>query len=190
LKTLILIYRWFAALSIVFLSGSLGLFLVLISFGALRNFLSQYYFNHVSLFILRIMGFSANFPGQKHFPKGPVYYIFNHNSNLDVFLLTGLGLKNVRYLLSEKTLKYFPLVFSAKALGSFYIPQQHHTKRRLKFLIRITKFLKRKRHLSMFGSAEGVHKHRHSIAAFNKGVFHMAIEAKLNIVPLYIHIPK
>lgn len=42
----------------------------------------------------------------------------------------------------------------------------------------------------MFGSAEGVHKHRHSIAAFNKGVFHMAIEAKLNIVPLYIHIPK
>jgi 1-acyl-sn-glycerol-3-phosphate acyltransferase len=190
LKNLRLIYRWLAALTTIFITGSIGLALVLISFGTLRNSLSQYYFNYISLFILKIMGFSASIPDKKHFPKGAVYYTFNHNSNLDVFLLTSLGLKNVRYLLSEKTLKYFPLIFSAKALGSFYIPQQHHLKRRLKFLIRITNLLKRNKHLSMFGSAEGVHLHRYAIAPFNKGIFHMAMDAKLNIVPLYIHIPK
>lgn len=187
---MVLIYRWIAALLVLQITGTIGLILVILSFGALRNFLNKHYLNYVSLFILRIIGFKTIIPALNQFPDHPVFYTFNHNSNLDIFLLTGVGLQNIRYLLSEKTLKYIPLIFSAKALGTHYIPQQMQTSRRLSFFIRTSKFLKRNKHLSMAGAAEGVHDHRHTIAAFNRGIFHMAMEANLNIQPLYIHIPK
>jgi len=189
LSTLILIYRWIIALISIFITGFIGLSIVLISFGYARNFLAQHYFNHVSLFILRLMGFRAIIPSLEEFPNKPVFYTFNHNSNLDILLLTALGLPNARYLISEKTLKYLPIIFSVKGVGGHYIPQQHHAKRRLDFFKRTALFLKRKADISMFGSAEGVHPHRHAIAPFNRGIFHLAMKAKRNIVLLYIHMP-
>lgn len=99
-----------------------------------------------------------------------------------------MGLTNIRYLLSEKTYVYLPLVLAAKTVGTRYIPQKKHKARRLRFLIRTTEFLKT-RNLSIAGSAEGVHDHNHGISPFNRGVFHMAMEAKLPIVSLFIHIP-
>jgi 1-acyl-sn-glycerol-3-phosphate acyltransferase len=190
LRTLILIYRWVIALLTIFVSGTIGLSIVLLSFGYARNFLAQHYFNHVSIFILRLMGYRALIPRREEFPSEPVFYTFNHNSNLDIFLLTALGLSNVRYLVSEKTLKYLPIIFSVKGVGGHYIPQQHHRKRRLKFFKKTSRFLQHNSHLSMFGSAEGVHPHRHAIAPFNRGVFHLAMAAKRKIVLLYIHMPK
>tara|TARA_R110001592_G_scaffold68626_2_gene210377 strand:- start:75398 stop:76144 length:747 start_codon:yes stop_codon:yes gene_type:complete len=189
LKILILIYRWLIALLTIFISGTIGLSIVLLSFGYARNFLTQHYFNHVSIFILRLMGYRAHIPRREEFPRDPVFYTFNHNSNLDIFLLTALGLPNVRYLVSEKTLKYLPIIFSVKGVGGHYIPQQHHRKRRLSFFKRTSRFLQNNSHLSMFGSAEGVHPHRHAIAPFNRGVFHLAMAAKRNLVLLYIHMP-
>ncbi len=135
------------------------------------------------------MGFKATYPDKREFPKYPVLYTFNHNSYLDIFLLTGIGLSNIRYLLSEKTYVYLPLVLSAKTVGTRYIPQKKHGERRLRFLIKTTEYLKRKK-VSIAGSAEGVHRLYHGIAPFNRGIFHMAFEAKLPVVALYIHIPK
>lgn len=170
------------------ITGSISLVLVLLSFGFLRNFFCKYYHKYVSRFILWIMGFSTRYPGIEEFPKHPVLYTFNHNSYLDVFLLTGMGLSNIRYLLSEKTLKYLPLILASKTVGTRYIPQKKHKARRLRFLKRTTEFLK-KRKLSIAGAAEGVHPHGHGISPFNRGIFHMAMEAKLPVVSLYIHIP-
>lgn len=190
MKTVIFIYRWIAALLTMLVTGSIGLVLVIISFGTLRNFLNRHYLNYVSRFILLIIGCNYRIPPVEDFPKHPVFYTFNHNSYLDIFLLTGIGLTNIRYLLSEKTLKYVPLILSAKAVGTHYVPQQMYPKRRLRFFIRATEFLQRNRHLSMAGAAEGVHDHRNALASFNRGIFHMAMEAKRNIVPLFLHIPK
>jgi 1-acyl-sn-glycerol-3-phosphate acyltransferase len=190
MKKLILLVRWGLVLSILMITGSVGLVLVIVSFGTLRNLLNRYYLNYISLFILRINGYKPELPSLKEFSDQRVLYIFNHNSYLDIFLLSGVGLSNIRYLLSEKTLIYIPLVLSAKALGTFYIPRKKHHRRRLKFLIKTTKFLKRNKQISIVGSAEGVHKFVYGIANFNRGIFHMAVEAKLNIVPLYILIPK
>ncbi|MBL4705457.1 MAG: 1-acyl-sn-glycerol-3-phosphate acyltransferase [Flavobacteriales bacterium] len=189
MKTIILIYRWFVALFVMLITGSIGLLLVLLSFGLLRNFCCKYFINYSSRFILQIMGFKGIYPDKGLFPDYPVFYTFNHNSYLDIFLLTGIGLPNIRYLLSEKTYVYVPVVLSAKTVGTRYIPEKKHRERRLRFLIKTTEFLKRKK-VSMAGSAEGVHKHYHGIAPFNRGIFHMAMEAKLPVIALYIHIPK
>jgi putative phosphoserine phosphatase/1-acylglycerol-3-phosphate O-acyltransferase len=116
-------------------------------------------------------------------------YTFNHNAYLDIFLLIGCGIPNVRYVLSEKTLGYIPVVISAVAAGTRYIPQKKHPNRRLRFFIKTTNFLKRTKY-SIMASAEGVHQHFHGIAPFNRGIFHMAMDAGIPIVPLYIHIPE
>lgn len=183
-----MLYRWVVAMTTMTITGGLSLILIFLSFGYLRNFCVQYIIKYSSRFILLVMGFKGVFPPVEQFPDYPVLYTFNHNSYLDIFLLTGVGLPNLRFLLSEKTLIYVPLVISAKAAGTFYIPQKHHAERRLKFFIRITNFLKRK-HLSIAGASEGVHKYLHGIAPFNRGIYHMALEAKLPVVALYIHIP-
>ena len=104
-------------------------------------------------------------------------------------MLTSLGLPNFRFILSEITLIYIPITISAKAFGTKYIPLQKDKKRRLNFFKRMTSFLKRT-NLSVIASAEGVNEGIHGILPFNKGIFHMAFEAGISIVPLYIHIPE
>jgi len=189
LKKAITIYRWVAALSIMALTGSVSLLLVVLSFGKLRNFCSKNIIRHSSIFILRIMGFKSHYPHLDKFPKHQVLYTFNHNSEHDIFLLTALGLPNSRFILSESTLKYIPLAISALAVGTRYIPKKKHAKRRQQFFINTTEFLQRTNY-SIFASAEGRHQHFHGIAPFNQGIFHMALEANLPIVPLYLHIPE
>ena len=189
MKTLTTIYRWVVALTIMAITGGISLVLVIISFGTLRNFCVKHIIRHSSRFILRIMGYKNLYPKLSQFPKHQVLYTFNHNAYLDVFLLTGLGLPNLRFVLSEKTWIYIPLVISALAAGTRYIPQKKHAKRRLKFFMDTTQFLIRTNY-SIAASSEGVHDHFHGIAPFNRGIYHMALEANLPIVPLFIHIPK
>jgi 1-acyl-sn-glycerol-3-phosphate acyltransferase len=189
LKNLITIYRWVAALTIILITGGIALIFVLISFGKLRNRCVRYIIKPSSRFVLLVMGFRGCYPPLDKFPKHQVLYTFNHNNKQDIFLLTAIGLQNARFLLSEKTWIYIPLVISALATGTLYIPQKKHPKRRLRFFKKTTKFIKETNY-SIFASSEGVHDHFHGIAPFNRGIYHMAIEANLPIVPLFIHVPE
>ena len=188
-KTLVVAYRWILALGSMLIVGSVCLSIVLISFGYLRNFCNIYIFSYTSRFMLRLVGYGYELPPLNDFPKHQVLYTINHNSYLDTFILTAVGIPNIRFLLSEKTIKYVPMVIAAKAFGTWYIPQQFHVKRRLNFFIRKTAVLK-KTNYSVIASAEGVHEHKHTIAPFNKGIFHMALEAGIPIVPLFIFTPE
>ena len=189
MKNLITIYRWIAALTITLITGSIALVLVIISFGKLRNLCVTYIIKPSSKFILWVMGFRGFYPSLDKFPKHQVLYTFNHNAEQDIFLLTALGLQNTRFLLSEKTWIYIPLVVSALATGTFYIPQKKHPERRLRFFKKTTKFLEETNY-SIAASSEGVHNHFHGIAAFNRGIYQMAIESNIPIVPLFINVPE
>ena len=98
------------------------------------------------------MGYGYEIPALSDFPKHQVLYTINHNSYLDTFILTAVGIPNLRFLLSEKTIKYIPMVIAAKAFGTWYIPQQHNAKRRLNFFLRKTAVLK-KTNYSVIASA-------------------------------------
>lgn len=189
MKKLITIYRWTLAMLLTLITGSVSLVLVILSFGLLRNFCVEHIIKYSSRVMIYLGGFACIYPPLDAFPKKTVFYTFNHNSYLDVFILTGIGLPNTRFILSEKTLGYIPIVISALATGTFYIPQKKHPKRRLNFFKRLTNRLK-KHTYSIAASSEGVHTYLHGMAPFNRGVYHMALEANLPIVPLYIHIPE
>jgi putative phosphoserine phosphatase/1-acylglycerol-3-phosphate O-acyltransferase len=189
MKNLITIYRWITALTIILITGGIALVLVLISFGKLRNLCVKYIIKPSSRFVLLVIGFRGYYPPLDKFPKHQVLYTFNHNIKQDIFLLTALGLPNIRFLLSEKTWIYIPLVISALATGTFYIPQKKHPKRRLRFFKKTTNFIKETNY-SIAASSEGVHAHFHGIAPFNRGIYHMALEANIPIVPLFIYVPE
>ena len=176
------------AFTIMTISGCVSFLLIVLSLGYLRNFCIKYIIRFSSRTILRLAGYKPIYPSEKQFPKHQVLYTFNHNSFLDIFLLTGLGLSNTRVILSTSTLKYLPLVISAKAIGTFYLPMQEDHEKRVKVFKKITNHLKSSNN-SIFGSSEGVHNQFNGIEKFNKGVYHMALEANIPIVALYIHIP-
>ena len=133
MKFLITIYRWITSLTIALITGSFALLLVIVSLGRLRNLCVKLIIKPSSRFTLWSIGFRGYYPPLHKFPKHQVLYTFNHNAQQDIFLLTALGLQNTRFILSEKTWVYIPLVISALATGTFYIPQKKHPKRRAQF---------------------------------------------------------
>ena len=189
LKALINVYRWVFTIIGMILFGLIGGLLLILSFGLLRNFLNSYFFAPGARFLLILFGYHYDPLPRSIFPQNQVVYVINHNSYLDIFMLSGLGLKNTRYVISEVIFKFPHMVLVSKVLGTRMIPQKKHARRRLAFFIRTTKWLK-KRGKSLVVSAEGVREYIHGIQPFNKGIFHMAMEAGLPLVLLYIHIPE
>jgi hypothetical protein len=59
----------------------------------------------------------------------------------------------------------------------------------LAYFERIEKEIMAKK-FNIAGSSEGVHEHKHHIDKFNKGVYHMATVCQLNIIPLFIWVPR
>lgn len=188
-KTLVTLYRWVVAMTLLTIAGLIAAVILILSFGALRGIVARHIIAPSSVVIMRTMGFKGVFPDRSAYPKEQVFYTFNHNAYLDVFLLTGLALPNTRFLLSEKTWFYLPVTLAAWVIGTFYIPTKNFPKRRARFFERTTQKLHRNKY-SFAGSSEGVHEHFHGIAPFNQGVYRMAMEAGLPVVCLYIHIPE
>ncbi|MDH5399036.1 MAG: 1-acyl-sn-glycerol-3-phosphate acyltransferase [Cyclobacteriaceae bacterium] len=182
-------YQLFIAFGTMTVVGVIALALRVISLGLLTHFNRKYLVAGTSKLILQLLGIKLILPDQKIFPKEPCFYTFNHNSSLDLFALTAMGFTNARFLLSEKTLKIIPLTIMALSIGVMYIPQKHHKKRRIRFFEKTEKMIL-KRKVSVFGSSEGVHQHKHGIAPFNRGVYHMATITRVPVVLLFIDIPE
>lgn len=171
------------------LTGSAALVLRIISFGYLTDFNRKYFMPWSSRLALTLVGMRLVLPEKKALPEGNYFITFNHNSYLDIFALTALGYTHTNFLLSEKTLKIIPLTLSALSIGILYIPQKKHKARRIQFFKRLEEKINREK-VSIAGSSEGVHEHHHGIDKFNRGVYHMATVCKLNIIPIFINVPK
>ena len=175
---------------LLILFGSLGIILRIISLDYLLNFNRKYLSPFSSKLILKVLGITIQLPKEIPLNKEDRFFItFNHNSDLDIFALTALGLSNTVFLLSERTIKIIPLTFSALSIGVLYIPEQHETKRRLDFFKKLEKIAKTKK-INIAGASEGVHDQIHGISKFNRGVYHLATVCKLDILPLFIGIPE
>lgn len=182
-------YRAFVAFVLMSVSGCIALFLRWITFGKSVNWGSKYIVAPSSRLILKIIGVKYQLPKTEDYPVHQVMYTFNHNSFLDVLILTALAVPNTRFFLSEKTKKILPLTVSAMAIGVYYIPVKKDQKRRGEFFKRVTEELKNGSG-SVFVSSEGVHRFIHGIAKFNTGVYEMATKAGLPTQLVYLDIPK
>jgi putative phosphoserine phosphatase / 1-acylglycerol-3-phosphate O-acyltransferase len=188
-KKIISIYRVLIAFTLMTISGSTGLLLRIVSFGFLLDFNRKYIVAPSSRLILFLIGVKLFIRKEKNFPAQQVLYTFNHNSFLDIIIVTALGLTNTRFFLSVRTIKYLPITLSALAIGTLYIPFKNQQVKRLSFFRKAAERAQKER-FSIFASSEGVHTFIHGIAPFNKGIYHLAVNAALPIVPVYLHIPE
>lgn len=171
------------------ITGSTALILRLISFGLLTHFNRRYFIAWSSKIIMWLVGIKLDLPKENPIKNGNYFITFNHNSYLDIFALTAMGYGNTVFLLSEKTIKILPLTLSALSIGIVYIPQKKHLKRRMAFFHQLEKRIVEQK-INVAGASEGVHDHHHGIDKFNRGVYHMALISKLDILPLFIAVPK
>lgn len=189
MKIMVLIYRSLIAYLGITLNGILGSLLFILSLGKLRRWNAEVLSPFFGTWILRLIGIHVKLPDPKDFPQGPVVYIFNHNSFLDIFLLPMLKLPNTRPLISTRTRKIVPLYLANVGVGARFIPFKDQPQKRLQFLKDLSSWLSRKE-ASIVCAPEGVHSFRHGIGKFNKGVFHAAMAGKATLCPLFFRIPK
>lgn len=115
--------------------------------------------------------------------------MFNHNSFLDAFIIGSLGIPKTRFILSTRMVRIPPLYVSNLGLGTLFIPFKDRPEKRLNFLKNLA--LRLQQHDdNILCAPEGVHRFKHSINKFNKGVFHAAMESKTPICPLFFKIPE
>lgn len=122
-------------------------------------------------------------------PKdGPVFYMANHSSSLDLPVLMALRLPNTRTFIKERFRWYGTLGTALSLTGALYTaPQQEHARRVQGF--KDAEALLRASGESVFGSPEGTRVPGPGFGPFNRGVFHLALALQRPIVPLLIRIP-
>jgi putative phosphoserine phosphatase/1-acylglycerol-3-phosphate O-acyltransferase len=90
--------------------------------------------------------------------------------------------------MSEKMLIFLPVWLVSFSIGLLYIPMKKHPKRRMRYFHQLEKLIRKER-VHIMGSSEGVHQYGQRIAPFNRGVYHMAVNEQMPIVPLFIYTP-
>lgn len=161
----------------------LVLFLLIISFGKLTNFVIEKIGPLLARPVFIILGIS--FSIKKHVDPIPVpaVYISNHSSTLDLFTILALGLPRARFI-AKWELQYNPLFFILGRLtGQVFIKRQN-TKEAVATLQKSYAKVKKNR-LSIFAAPEGSRKHEGIIGPFKKGPFRTAIDLGYPIVPIY-----
>ena len=188
MKKAINVLKVVIAFVLIILFGTVGSVLRIVSFGLLTNFNRAVLIPIFCKLTLAAMGIRID--NRVQLPKldTPHFFTFNHNSYLDGFVLMSLGLKNMRILMSEKMLIFLPVALISFSIGLLYIPQKKNKERRMKCFYNVERRINEER-VSIMGSSEGVHRYGERIAQFNRGVYHMALNCKMPVVPLFIYTP-
>jgi putative phosphoserine phosphatase/1-acylglycerol-3-phosphate O-acyltransferase len=188
MKKAINVFKVVIAFVLIILFGTVGSVLRIVSFGLLTNFNRAVLIPTFCKLTLAAMGIRID--NRVQLPKldTPHFFTFNHNSYLDGFVLMSLGLKNMRILMSEKMLIFLPVALISFSIGLLYIPQKKNKERRMKCFYNVERRINEEC-VSIMGSSEGVHRYGERIAQFNRGVYHMALNCKIPVVPLFIYTP-
>jgi putative phosphoserine phosphatase/1-acylglycerol-3-phosphate O-acyltransferase len=153
-----------------------------------RRFYSEFCVRHYS----RLMLWLARTPMRVHGApagKGPFFYMPNHPSGPDIFVVMALGLPNTRFFLSRGVMQRFPpLGLIAALMGVFFTPNQRDTPARIRCFERAYRHLAKSGE-SVLGSPEGQVVPGPEVGRFNRGVFHLATLLQVPIQPLYLYFP-
>ncbi len=112
----------------------------------------------------------------------PAVFIFNHQSNVDLLILAKLLRKNAVGI-AKKELQYTPLGPVFKAAGMIFIDRSNREKA-IEAMKPAVDALKNGTSIGL--APEGTRSYDYSLGKFKKGAFHLAMQAKVPIVPIVI----
>ncbi len=112
----------------------------------------------------------------------PAVFIFNHQSNVDLLILAKLLRKNAVGI-AKKELQYTPLGPVFKAAGMIFIDRSNKEKA-IEAMKPAVEALKNGTSIGL--APEGTRSYDYTLGKFKKGAFHLAMQAKVPIVPIVI----
>jgi len=142
----------------------------------------------ISRAVLRMYGIRLRVHRPTLWPTGPVVYVSNHTSTLDLFVLVALGLPNTRFFLSGFLRRIVPLGVISWLMGTFFTVPQSRPAERSRIFQEAESTLRRTGE-SVYLSPEGERITTGQVGHFNKGAFHLATNLGAPIVPMFIQIP-
>ena len=151
-----------------------------------RRFYAEVMVRSLSRFVLFMARIRIEERGRPTSTKA-VFYMPNHPSMLDVFMLTAMGLPRTRYFMSSSVWTYLPFAFASWMMGVFFTPPQGKTAARARCFERAKNYLLSSGE-SVLGTPEG-RINRDGLGPFNRGVFHLATQLQIPIVPICILFP-
>jgi len=159
------------------------LFLLIISFGKMSNFVVE----QIAPFIVKPVFWVAgiDFQIKIHCDEihYPAVYIINHSSTLDILTILALGLPKVRFV-AKWQLQYNPIFFLLGRLTGQVFIRREKSDKAVQTLKRNVDRIK-ENGLTVMLAPEGSRKHPGIIGPFKKGPFRMAMDLNYPIVPIY-----
>ncbi len=159
------------------------LFLLLISFGRLTNFIIEEVAPWLAWPVFWVSGIDFSIKMHHDHITHPAVFIINHSSTVDILTILALGLPGVRFV-AKWELQYNPLFFLLGRLtGQVFIKRQDSEKA-VQTLQNTYQRIK-EQELSVMLAPEGSRKHPGVIGPFKKGPFRMAMDLDYPMVPIY-----
>ncbi|KAA3616225.1 MAG: 1-acyl-sn-glycerol-3-phosphate acyltransferase [Calditrichaeota bacterium] len=160
------------------------LLLTIVSFGLLKNKIIEHFGRLLGRLVLLLYRVPMQIIQTDKLSNSPAIYISNHSSTLDMFIILGLGLKNIRFV-AKHELRYNPFFFlMGTATGQVFV-KRNKSKETIDSMQKALNKIKQKK-LSIFIAPEGTRKHSDRIGRFKKGAFHMALDLNYPIIPIFI----
>jgi putative phosphoserine phosphatase/1-acylglycerol-3-phosphate O-acyltransferase len=131
----------------------------------------------------RLAGIEIVAKGEENlWAERPAVFIFNHQSNADMFILTKLLRKDVRAI-AKKELLYSPVGPLFMIAGVIFIDRSNREKA-IEGMKPAVKALQNGTSIAI--APEGTRSYDTTLGQFKKGAFHLAMQANVPIVPIVI----
>lgn len=131
----------------------------------------------------KLAGINLVVRGKEHlWSHQPAVYIFNHQSNVDMLIMAKLLRGNVVGV-AKQELKYTPIGPIMMAAGVIFLDRKNREKA-IESLKPAVEALKNGKSLGI--APEGTRSYDYNLGKFKKGAFHIAMQAKVPIVPVII----
>lgn len=137
----------------------------------------------ISQKLIKLSDSTVNVHGLKNIPEGPVLFVSNHQSNMDIAIICGF-IDKPKGFIAKKELKKLPLINKWITLaGSIYLDRENPRKS-MEGILEGIKTLKNGHSLVVF--PEGTRSRGDKMGEFKSGSFKLATKSKVPIVPLTI----
>ena len=137
----------------------------------------------ISQKLIKLSDSTVNVHGLENIPEGPVLFVSNHQSNMDIAIICGF-IDKPKGFIAKKELKKLPLINKWITLaGSIYLDREN-PRMSMEGILEGIKTLKNGHSLVVF--PEGTRSRGDKMGEFKSGSFKLATKSKVPIVPLTI----
>ena len=134
--------------------------------------------------VTTVAGIQLAVKGEEHlWSNRPCVFILNHQSNVDVFIACKLIRQDASGI-AKKELKNMPIIGQMMTAGGAIFIDRQNKEKAIEAMQPAVDALKSGTSIIIF--PEGTRSYSYKLGAFKKGAFHLAMQAKVPLVPIII----